>query len=83
MRISTKAQYAVRALVSLSLHGNGRPLALHDIAGVEVHARLHRHEGAVLLHPRLQLDHRRAAHGAFSQVTGRNGFRCSVCCRLG
>ena len=35
MRISTKAQYAVRALVSLSLHGNGRPLALHDIAGRE------------------------------------------------
>lgn len=36
MRISTKAQYAVRAMVSLSLHGEGgRPLALHDIAGRE------------------------------------------------
>ena len=32
MRISTKAQYAVRALVSLSLHGAGRPLALRDVA---------------------------------------------------
>ncbi|TLM67260.1 MAG: Rrf2 family transcriptional regulator [Deltaproteobacteria bacterium] len=32
MRISTKAQYAVRAMVSLSLHGEGKPLALHDIA---------------------------------------------------
>jgi Rrf2 family iron-sulfur cluster assembly transcriptional regulator len=32
MRISTKAQYAVRAMVSLCLHGEGRPLALHDIA---------------------------------------------------
>lgn len=32
MRISTKAQYAVRAVVSLSLHGAGRPLALRDIA---------------------------------------------------
>ena len=35
MRISTKAQYAVRALVSLSLHGDGRPLALRDVAGRE------------------------------------------------
>jgi Rrf2 family iron-sulfur cluster assembly transcriptional regulator len=35
MRISTKAQYAVRAMISLSLYGNGRPLALHDIADRE------------------------------------------------
>jgi len=35
MRISTKAQYAVRAMVSLSLHGEGRPLALRDIASRE------------------------------------------------
>ena len=35
MRISTKAQYAVRAMVSLSMHGAGRPLALRDIAGRE------------------------------------------------
>ena len=35
MRISTKAQYAVRAMVSLALHGAGRPLALHDIAARE------------------------------------------------
>lgn len=35
MRISTKAQYAVRALVSISLHGDGRPLALRDVAGRE------------------------------------------------
>lgn len=35
MRISTKAQYAVRAMVSLNLHGEGRPLALHDIADRE------------------------------------------------
>ena len=35
MRISTKAQYAVRAMVSLSLHGAGRPVALRDIAGRE------------------------------------------------
>ena len=32
MRISTKAQYAVRAMISLNLYGEGRPLALHDIA---------------------------------------------------
>ena len=35
MRISTKAQYAVRAMISLSLYGEGRPLALHDIASRE------------------------------------------------
>ena len=35
MRISTKAQYAVRAMVSLSLHDEGRPLALRDIASRE------------------------------------------------
>ncbi len=35
MRISTKAQYAVRAMVSLSVHGSGRPMALHDIADRE------------------------------------------------
>jgi Rrf2 family transcriptional regulator, iron-sulfur cluster assembly transcription factor len=35
MRISTKAQYAVRAMISLSLYGDGRPMALHDIAGRE------------------------------------------------
>ena len=35
MRISTKAQYAVRAMVSLSLNGSDRPLALRDIAGRE------------------------------------------------
>lgn len=32
MRISTKAQYAVRAMVSLSVNGNDRPMALRDIA---------------------------------------------------
>lgn len=35
MKISTKAQYAVRAMVSISLHGEGRPMALHDIADRE------------------------------------------------
>jgi Rrf2 family iron-sulfur cluster assembly transcriptional regulator len=35
MRLSTKAQYAVRAMVSLSLHGNGSPMTLKDIAGRE------------------------------------------------
>lgn len=35
MRISTKAQYAVRAMVSLNLHGDGRPMALRDVAGRE------------------------------------------------
>jgi Rrf2 family iron-sulfur cluster assembly transcriptional regulator len=32
MRMSTKAQYAVRAMVSLSLHSDGSPVALRDIA---------------------------------------------------
>jgi Rrf2 family iron-sulfur cluster assembly transcriptional regulator len=32
MRISTKAQYAVRAMVSLSVNGDGKPVALRDIA---------------------------------------------------
>jgi len=32
MRLSTKAQYAVRAMVSLSLHGDGSPMTLKDIA---------------------------------------------------
>lgn len=32
MRLSTKAQYAVRAMVSLSLHGSGSPMALKDIS---------------------------------------------------
>lgn len=35
MRISTKAQYAVRAMVSLGLYDEGRPLALHDISSRE------------------------------------------------
>jgi len=35
MRISTKAQYAVRAIVSLSVHGNDKPMALRDIAARE------------------------------------------------
>lgn len=35
MKISTKAQYAVRAMVSLCLHGDGRPVALKDIASRE------------------------------------------------
>jgi len=35
MRISTKAQYAVRAMISLGLYGEGRPLALHDISSRE------------------------------------------------
>lgn len=35
MKISTKAQYAVRAMISISLHGEGRPTALHDIADRE------------------------------------------------
>ena len=35
MRISTKAQYAVRAMVSLGLYAEGRPLALHDISSRE------------------------------------------------
>ncbi len=32
MRISTKAQYAVRAMVDLSIHSNGRPVALKEIS---------------------------------------------------
>ena len=32
MRLSTKAQYAVRALVDLSLHSAGRPVALKEIS---------------------------------------------------
>ncbi|WP_298266614.1 Rrf2 family transcriptional regulator [Geobacter sp.] len=32
MRLSTRAQYAVRAMVDLSLHSGGRPVALRDIA---------------------------------------------------
>lgn len=32
MRLSTKAQYAVRALVDLSLHSEGRPVTLREIA---------------------------------------------------
>lgn len=32
MRISTKAQYAVRAMVDLSLHSDGRPVALREIS---------------------------------------------------
>ena len=35
MRLSTKAQYAVRAMVSLSLHSEGAPIALRDISGRE------------------------------------------------
>lgn len=35
MRISTKAQYAVRALVSLSLHGEGKAMALRDVSARE------------------------------------------------
>lgn len=32
MRMSTKAQYAVRAMVNLDLHSAGRPVALKDIS---------------------------------------------------
>ena len=32
MRLSTKAQYAVRALVDLSLHSGGKPVALKEIS---------------------------------------------------
>ncbi len=35
MRLSTKAQYAVRALVSLNLHATGSPVTLRDIAARE------------------------------------------------
>ncbi|HKL48455.1 MAG TPA: Rrf2 family transcriptional regulator, partial [Desulfuromonadales bacterium] len=32
MRLSTKAQYAVRAMVSLSLNSSGEPISLREIA---------------------------------------------------
>lgn len=32
MRLSTRAQYAVRAMVDLSLHSEGRPVSLKEIA---------------------------------------------------
>jgi len=32
VRISTRAQYAVRAMVDLSLHSQGRPVSLREIA---------------------------------------------------
>jgi len=32
MRMSTKAQYAVRAMVSLNLHADGDPVSIRDIA---------------------------------------------------
>lgn len=35
MRLSTKAQYAVRAMVSLSLHTDGTPVSLRDISSRE------------------------------------------------
>lgn len=35
MRLSTKAQYAVRAMVSLCLYGDGSPVSLKDIAARE------------------------------------------------
>lgn len=35
MRLSTKAQYAVQAMVSLALHGDGNPVTLKEIAGRE------------------------------------------------
>jgi len=35
MRLSTKAQYAVRAMVSLNLYANGAPVTLKDIAARE------------------------------------------------
>lgn len=35
MRLSTKAQYAVQAMVSLSLYGDGGPMTLKEIAGRE------------------------------------------------
>lgn len=35
MRMSTKAQYAVRAMVSLQLYGDGSPVSLRDIASRE------------------------------------------------
>ncbi|RME35699.1 MAG: Rrf2 family transcriptional regulator [Deltaproteobacteria bacterium] len=35
MRLSTKAQYAVRAMVSLSLHGDEGPVSIKDISARE------------------------------------------------
>jgi len=35
MRLSTKAQYAVRAIVSLELYGDGNPTSIRDIAARE------------------------------------------------
>lgn len=35
MRLSTKAQYAVRAMVSLNLHADGSPVSIRDIAARE------------------------------------------------
>lgn len=35
MRLSTKAQYAVRAMVSLHLNADGSPVSIKDIAGRE------------------------------------------------
>lgn len=35
MRMSTKAQYAVRAMVNLSLHSDGSPVSLRDISSRE------------------------------------------------
>lgn len=35
MRLSTKAQYAVRALVSLNIHSGGSPMSIKDIARIE------------------------------------------------
>jgi Rrf2 family iron-sulfur cluster assembly transcriptional regulator len=35
MRLSTKAQYAVRAMVSLNLYGGGTPMSLKDISARE------------------------------------------------
>jgi Rrf2 family iron-sulfur cluster assembly transcriptional regulator len=32
MRMSTKAQYAVRAMVNLNLHSEGKPVSLRDIS---------------------------------------------------
>ena len=32
MRMSTKAQYAVRAMVNLNLHSDGAPVSLRDIS---------------------------------------------------
>lgn len=35
MRLSTKAQYAVRAMVSLNLHADGDPVSIRDISARE------------------------------------------------